>query len=190
MLQRAARRILMQNKDLVGRVRVGVGREKTGMYYECRHIMPNGSKCKSPSLRGKPYCYYHTRLHRLANAPVPTADEPLRLPVLEDRGAIQVALSQVLAALGSSKLDTRRAGLFLYGIQIASQNVERDDSLLPLPSETVEVVTQTKEGDELAPEQRTCRPNERCFCCPDRNTCPSFDPEDVDEEEEDEDDEE
>jgi hypothetical protein len=38
------------------------------MFNLCRHIMPSGAKCHTPALRGKPYCYYHTRLHRFPAA--------------------------------------------------------------------------------------------------------------------------
>ena len=57
--------------------------------------MPNGSKCSAPALRDKPYCYFHTRLHVFAARPPLTPYESLKLPVLEDRSAIQVALAQV-----------------------------------------------------------------------------------------------
>jgi hypothetical protein len=33
------------------------------MFVECRHIMPRGAKCKAPALRGRPYCYFHDKLH-------------------------------------------------------------------------------------------------------------------------------
>ena len=33
------------------------------MYIECRHILPNGRKCHSPALRGKPFCFHHAKLH-------------------------------------------------------------------------------------------------------------------------------
>ena len=93
------------------------------MSHECRHIMPYGAKCHAPALRGKPYCYFHTRLHRFAAEPPIAPDGALRLPILEDRSAIQIALAQVLDALCSFRLDPRRAGLLLYALQIASQNV-------------------------------------------------------------------
>ena len=92
---------------------------------ECRHIMPTGVKCHSPALRGKPYCYFHIRRHSLAPRPAPKPEEPLKLPNLADRGNIRTALGQVLNALGSSRLTPRRAGLFLYALQIASRNIER-----------------------------------------------------------------
>ena len=37
------------------------------MYLECRHIKSNGSKCHSPAMKDKPYCYYHLRLHRIVH---------------------------------------------------------------------------------------------------------------------------
>ena len=101
------------------------------MFNLCRPIMPSGAKCHAPALRGKPYCYYHTRLHRFTAAPPIEVDGNLRLGVLEDRSAIQIALAQVLDALYSGRLDPRRAGLSLYGIQIASQNVERNPLIIP-----------------------------------------------------------
>ena len=67
------------------------------MYQECRHIMPNGVRCQSPALRGTAYCYFHTRLHRLAAEQSSGQDEPLKLSVLEDRSSIQIALAQVHA---------------------------------------------------------------------------------------------
>jgi hypothetical protein len=150
------------------------------MYYECRHIMPNGARCHSPSLKGAHFCYFHTRLHHLANAPAPSADQPLKLPILEDRSAIQVALSQILGALGSEKLDPRRAGLFLYGLQIASQNVERNMGVIA--TKTVESITHTREGDELAPERQVCYSGDPCSTCPDRDVCDLCEPDEEEEE--------
>jgi hypothetical protein len=116
------------------------------MVKECRHIMPNGAKCKSPALRGKPCCYFHARLHQMAARPK-SPEEPLTIPVLEDRCAIQLALSQVLSGLASAKIDPRRAALLLYGLQIASQNVDRNGRVLPLWGVTsVEI---SEDGNEL-----------------------------------------
>ena len=144
------------------------------MTHECRHIMPNGAKCHAAALRGKPYCYFHTRLHHFTSQPPIPPDGTLRLPVLEDQTAIQLAVSQVLDALCSSRLDPRRAGLFLYGIQIASQNVERKFDIIPRT--TVESITQTDAGEDLAPEERICNAPEDCVDCPDRDTCEDYDP--------------
>ncbi|MGA2168746.1 MAG: hypothetical protein ABSG62_11080 [Terracidiphilus sp.] len=145
------------------------------MCNECRHIMPNGRKCHSPALLGQPYCYFHTRLHLVAAAPPRAPGDPLKLPILEDRSAIQIALAQILDALGSAQLDPRRAGLFLYSLQIASQNVERDEDIIPITA--VHSVTHTAGGDELGPEKSTCPYPFDCSTCDVLDGCPDYDPE-------------
>jgi hypothetical protein len=152
------------------------------MCHECRHIMPNGSKCRAPALRGQPYCYFHTRLHTYAAAPARAPDSPLKLPVIEDRSAIQIALAQVFDALGSSQLDVRRAGLFLYGLQIASQNVERRQDIVPITA--VHSITQTDAGDVLGPQTTTCPYPFKCDTCDVAEGCPDFEEEEDDEVEE------
>jgi hypothetical protein len=46
----------------------------------------------------------------------------LNLPPLEDRDSIQLALSLILSALGTNRLETKRAAVLLYGLQVASSN--------------------------------------------------------------------
>ena len=154
------------------------------MCNECRHIMPNGRKCLAPALRGKPYCYFHTRLHRFAAAPPRAPDEPLKLPIMEDRSAIQLALAQILDALGSSQLDPRRAGLFLYALQIASQNVDRNVDIVPITA--VHSITRTSAGDELGPKTPTCPYPFECATCDVADGCPDYELEEDDEEEDEE----
>ena len=108
------------------------------MHPECRHIRTNGVKCHALALRGKPWCYYHARLHtqaaRPATIPAANQDAPLNLPSLADRSGIQSALGQVLTAIGSSRLSTRRAGLLLQTLQIASTNAARIGAFSPPPT--------------------------------------------------------
>ena len=146
---------------------------------ECRHIMPSGAKCRAMALRAKPYCYFHTRLHRFTAAPPPGPMDSIKIPIIEDRSAIQIAIAQVLDALCSSRLDPKRAYLFLYAIQIASKNVERKFDIIP--SSTEEDVTQTDTGDDLGEQVRVCGLDE-CTTCSERETCEDCEP---DEEEED-----
>ncbi len=130
--------------------------------------MPSGAKCQAPALRGKPYCYFHTRPHRFTAQPPIGIMDTFRLPVLEDRSAIQIALAQVLDALCSCRIDTRKAGLLLYTLQIASQNVERNFDFIPTTA--VESITHTDTGEELGPVERTCCPDD-CAACAIRETC-------------------
>ena len=64
---------------------------------ECRHIKTSGGKCGSPALRGQPYCYFHSRLKERTAASRPRRHLPWHSkisPTLEDRGAIQLAISR------------------------------------------------------------------------------------------------
>jgi hypothetical protein len=156
------------------------------MYFECRHIMHNGARCHSPALRDQHYCYYHTRFHSLANPSDPTPEpeeaEPLKLPALETRTAIQVAVSLILDALASSRIDRHDAGIYLYGLQVASQNVDRKVDILPFKA--VEAVYLTPEGEELAPKLRVCEEWDKCANCELKETCRDFDPDQDEDEDE------
>jgi hypothetical protein len=74
---------------------------------------------------------------------------PLDLPPLEDAVSIQLALIDVLQALAVNQLDTKRAGLLLYGLQVASANVQKMHRPI---SDVVRSVTYTEEGTPLAPQ--------------------------------------
>jgi hypothetical protein len=130
--------------------------------------MPSGKKCRAAALRGTPYCYFHTRVHHFAKAKPEPKNAPLKLPVLEDRSAIQLALAQILDALASARIDSKQAGLLLYGLQIASTNISGDASV---PSGTVMNVTRTRNGGELAPQEFDCDTPEDCKQCIGRERC-------------------
>jgi hypothetical protein len=73
----------------------------------------------------------------------------LDLPPVEDIESIQLALIDVLQALAANQLDPKRAGLLLYGLQVASANARK----MHLPvSGGVRTVTYTTEGAPLAPQ--------------------------------------
>jgi hypothetical protein len=95
--------------------------------YRCRHIFTDGRRCASPCLRHEEFCYYHHTTRR------PVANPRQRrgrrstfdLPNPEDRSAIQSSIGEVLRRIASNDIDPRRAGLLLYGLQIASLNLPR-----------------------------------------------------------------
>jgi hypothetical protein len=74
---------------------------------------------------------------------------PLDLPPVEDTASIQLALIDVLQALAANQLDPKRAGLLLYGLQVASANARH----LKLEVAGVRTLTYTHEGIPLAPPQ-------------------------------------
>ena len=88
------------------------------MLIECRHILTNGRKCHSPALRGKPFCFHHATLHFRKSATRKPRELPL--PTIENLHGIQTAVNKAITALSSPLIDTRRAGLLLYGLHLAA----------------------------------------------------------------------
>src|ERR1700722_6648208 len=117
------------------------------MASHCRHIMPGGGQCHGYSLRGGDLCYFHDRWHFAAQKPVSLMDS-IEIPLLEDRCAIQVTITQILRAVVNKSIDRARATTLLYGLQLSLQSVDR--SRLAIPIGTVEAFTETSDGEELA----------------------------------------
>ena len=135
-------------------------RQKSG-FYECQHVRPSGKKCAAIAIRGHRFCYFHLQSRRNlfavtpaeavangATAPAPAAST-LTLPMLEDRTAVQMVLTEVLRALAANQIDAKRASLLLYGLQIASSNCSKYDEIGHLhPVRNLEL---TPEGEEVGP---------------------------------------
>lgn len=79
-----------------------------------------------------------------------------------------MVLAQILDALASARIDSKQAGLLLYGLQIASTNISGDASV---PTRTVMNVTRTRNGGELAPQEFECDSPEDCKQCAGRERC-------------------
>jgi hypothetical protein len=124
------------------------------MYQECRHIKASGSKCKSPALKAETYCYYHFRAsQRIVEAienRAPYSILPLELPLLEDRAAVQVALSEVVHALAAERIELKRASLLIYALQVASSNAKNAENFIS--AEQVRDSSRNELGQPLAPE--------------------------------------
>lgn len=142
------------------------------MFIECRHIKPSGLKCKSPAVRKTFYCYFHTGLYRSRNPSVTDDKQPINLPSLEDFNGVQIALHQVLGALSSSRIDPRRAGLFLRGLRIAAELAAKSAS--NSEGESVRDITCDNDGAPLALEESACEPPEDCLTCDKRDKCGDF----------------
>jgi hypothetical protein len=120
-------------------------------HYQCRHIFTDGHRCGSRALRGELFCYYHHTTRKPKNAP-PYAQTFtfFDLPLIEDRSSIQSAIGIVLQRIANSTLDSKRAGLLLYGLQIASLNLPR---VKDLPKEvSIEDVVEDDHHGAIAPE--------------------------------------
>ncbi len=139
------------------------------MYRECRHIKAGGSKCDAPALKGKPYCYFHHRLHHAIHQQKSSSDVFFDLPPLEDRASIQIALSHVVRALATGSMDPQRAGRMIYALQVNLQFAHNTSHYAD--SDSVESLTRSKDGDDLAPEEFVCDDDEDCQTCPYYDEC-------------------
>jgi hypothetical protein len=94
----------------------------------CQHVKLNGTQCGSPALRRRRFCFFHDKI-RCEQAKIrATAPTPrFALPLLEDANSVQVALMHVIQMLGSGTIDHKTAGLMLYALQTASNNLRRVD---------------------------------------------------------------
>jgi hypothetical protein len=78
-----------------------------------------------------------------------TASLPLQLPDVEDSASIQLALIEVLQALAANQLEPRRAGLLLYGLQVAAANAKN----VQVHANSIRSISYTKEGIPLATQE-------------------------------------
>lgn len=130
--------------------------------FQCRHILTDGHRCGSPCLRQEDFCYYHHTTRR----PAPPAGQILPscqtfdLPIPDDRAAIQLSIGEVLRRIAAGEIDPRRAGLLLYGLQIASMNLPRPAraTVAPPTGAPVEELTLHPEHGPLAPEAELLPP--------------------------------
>jgi hypothetical protein len=95
----------------------------------CNHVKPNGSCCQSPAIRDDEYCYFHRLQRERTKRQLRAArrQKPLELPHLEDLESIHLALGDVLNALVADRIDHRKAGLLLYGLQTATATIRHCD---------------------------------------------------------------
>jgi hypothetical protein len=88
-------------------------------------------------------------------SPLTARCSTFEIPLPEDRSAIQHTIGQVLQRIAANDIDPRRAGLLLYGLQIASLNLPKEPaSTKPAPqpaNQIVEEITTDPELGTLAP---------------------------------------
>ena len=109
------------------------------VFKDCRFIKANGLKCKSPAMRGSPFCYFHARTRVVVpRRPRGPKEEPVNLPVLSDGSGVLAVLNEILQALASNRISPKRAGSLLYALQMARPNLETTppdvDDCIPRPT--------------------------------------------------------
>jgi len=140
---------------------------------QCRHIHTRGTRCGSPALRGHDFCFYHDRSRREA----PDAHGyhgSFKMPRIDDRDAVQLALFEVLSRIAARDIDYQQARLLLSGLRIAAANLPRptaraaDDrpdvhevTFDPLLQEDLAPVAEfSEQSAEIPPLNRPAEPSE------------------------------
>jgi hypothetical protein len=140
----------------------------------CRHIKVNGTRCGSPSLRDKDFCFYH---HRDRPLPVecyfegeyPTGE--IALPYLEDAHSIQSVIRQVVQMVLQKRIERKTASLLLYAMQVASSNLKRVELEKPQPEQVVTNIEMDWQVAIAPPDQPT--PQTSLNAQPERNGAPA-----------------
>ena len=88
----------------------------------CHHIMESGRRCGTPPVKGQHFCFYHDRLHR--NYVLP-GHRFYEMPNLDNAHGIQIALTQLAAAIAKGLIGPKEAGKMAYSIQLAQSNLKR-----------------------------------------------------------------
>ena len=114
---------------------------------QCRHILTEGRRCASPCLRHEEFCYFHHTTRRPVASPSQRRrrSSTFDLPHPEDRAAIQTSIGEVLRRIAANHIDPRRAGLLLYGLQIASSNLPKT----PAPSQDTDLDDTPEQVEEI-----------------------------------------
>ena len=82
----------------------------------CEHIKDDGIRCGSPAIRGRHFCYHHSRCH----APSHLGTRLYRAPIPECIASLQLTIMQVSQALGSGTITEKTAARLLYAVQLST----------------------------------------------------------------------
>jgi hypothetical protein len=125
---------------------------------QCRYLRPNGVQCKSPTIRGQHHCYHHGQHAKSKPAKAGT----IEIPLLEDRSAIQLLLTQTARGILDNSLTHEQAGRLLWALQIATRLLPKDlkdPEEQALRDEPVETYTLSETGEALGPDLPYYGPN-------------------------------
>jgi hypothetical protein len=121
-------RLAEENPELVGRVTHGAEEHKDAYVRlkarleladeapRCRWVRQDGTSCGSPQMKKHIYCFAHRQMMEARAL-------ALSLPAPEDANGIQIGIMRIQKALIEGTISTKTAGLLLYSMQLALQNV-------------------------------------------------------------------
>jgi hypothetical protein len=118
-----------------------------------------GIRCRSYAAHNQYTCFHH----QIPDMPPVFSNDAFPIRRAETRDSVQSALADILVRLAANQVDIKRAGILLYGLQIASCNLQphpRPATPAPIvPAESVisneiESVISTEGGARAAAVER------------------------------------
>jgi len=146
-----------ENPELVGQVTHGAEEHKDAYVRlkarlqmadaapRCRWVRQDGTACGSPQMKKHIYCFAHRQMMEARAL-------ALSLPAQEDANAIQIGIMRIQKALIEGTISTKMAGLLLYSMQLALQNVGQTTFG---QAKTEELVRETVDEEEAISNQRS-----------------------------------
>jgi hypothetical protein len=150
-------RLAEENPELIGSVTRGAEEHKDAYLRlkarlqlaeqapRCRWVKQDGTACRSPQMKKHIYCFAHAQMMEARAL-------ALSLPAQEDANAIQIGIMRIQKALIEDTISTKKAGLLLYSMQLALQNVGQ---VTFGQAKTEELVTETVREDAAFSDQRS-----------------------------------
>jgi hypothetical protein len=89
----------------------------------CEHIKENGSRCGSPAMYQRDFCFYHWRLHTWKT---PITEPAYELPSLDTEAGVQLAAIHVLRSLIAGKIEPYKAQTMLSTINVIANSLRRN----------------------------------------------------------------
>ena len=154
-------RLAEENPELVGRVTHGAEEHKDAYARlkarleladeapRCRWVRQDGTSCGSPQMKKHIYCFAHRQMMEARAL-------ALSLPAPEDANAIQIGIMRIQKAMIEGSISTKMAGLLLYSMQLALQNVGQTTFGQAKTEELVRTTVDEEEalGEEQHPPRR------------------------------------
>jgi hypothetical protein len=158
-------RLAEENPELVGRVTRGAEEHKDAYLRlkarlqladaapRCRWVRQDGTSCESPQMKKHIYCFAHRQMMEARAL-------ALSLPAPEDANAIQIGIMRIQKALIEGTISTKTAGLLLYSMQLALQNVGQTTFG---QAKTQELVRTTVDEEEALSSQHSAISQDKTF---------------------------
>jgi hypothetical protein len=126
----------------------------------CRHIKTDGVQCGSPATNNQLFCHNHRKVRRALAQVSPAPDpygwerKPLPLVFSEDRAALQLNYSLVIAAVVAGRMTVQTANCLNRLLRSCEMNLTHGPLATP-DADIVQNIVLTPEGEEIAPAEDT-----------------------------------